>query len=88
MRNALRRLGLDRRTEADAILRASRRVEPHARPEELGLQTFAAIAASGARRERASRSPAGRTRRSTSSSGSWAGATTAIHDLESVVLPV
>jgi 16S rRNA (adenine1518-N6/adenine1519-N6)-dimethyltransferase len=42
MRNALRRLGLDR-AEADAVL-VDVGVEVDARPEQLGLSTFAAIA--------------------------------------------
>jgi len=42
MRNALRRLGLDA-GEADDVL-ASAGVAPNARPEELDLETFAAIA--------------------------------------------
>jgi 16S rRNA (adenine1518-N6/adenine1519-N6)-dimethyltransferase len=42
MRNALRRLGLDG-SEADAVLDGAG-VEPNARPEELGLVAFAAIA--------------------------------------------
>ena len=42
MRNALRRMGIDA-VVADAILREAG-VEPNARPEELGLAAFAAIA--------------------------------------------
>ena len=42
MRNALRRLGLSL-AESDAVLTASG-VDPSARPEELDLETFAAIA--------------------------------------------
>ena len=42
MRNALRRLGLDGET-ADAVL-AGAGVAPSARPEEVGLEGFAAIA--------------------------------------------
>jgi len=42
MRNALRRLGLDG-DEADSVLAAAG-VEPNARPEQLGLDRFAALA--------------------------------------------